>query len=305
MKDIRPHYTQAVTSISAEDCACLIGLALEEDAPDGDPSSEAISQADQEGRAKILANEGGMLCGLSILPILFQVEKERSGQLIKFNSKFKDGQVIEKGDIVLSLTGNIRKILSLERVILNFLQYLSGISSQVDRVVKSVGTNLVILDTRKTIPGFRRLSKYAVYCGGGTNHRIHLSDMLMIKDNHIALAGGIRQAVDAVRQHSPGLKIEVEIENLKQFKEALALGVDIILFDNMSVSDIHSAKLAYEKMSAVQGKKIKKPFFEISGNWTPDRVVTIKNENLGKIGLSMGALTHSTRFLDFSLELEI
>ena len=310
MQDSRPHYTRPVASIEAQDCAQLILLALEEDAPQGDPSSEAITEdIHTQGQAYVLAKEEGLICGLSLLPTLFQLEKERQGNLISYRSGFQDGQKIKKGDIVLKMKGSLRSILRLERVILNFLQYLSGISTQVNKLVKAAGSGIVILDTRKTLPGFRRLAKYAVYYGGGTNHRIHLSDMAMLKDNHIAAAGSITKAVAAVRQKFSDLpiKIEVEVGNLRQFEEALGLDVDMILLDNMDKKGLVAAG---KKIRARKEKDENRPFLEISGNWTPARIEQLKNLGLNQIfqrkqiGVSMGALTHSSSFLDLSMRVE-
>ena len=304
--DKRPHYTVPVTTIETKDCAELILLALKEDAPGGDLSSEALIGPKEEGQAHILAKEDGLICGLSLLPILFQLGEEYHRTHISHETKFKDGEKIRKGDIVVKLKGSLRGLLALERVILNFLQYLSGISSQVSRVVEAAGSEIVVLDTRKTLPAFRRLAKYAVYCGGGTNHRIHLSDMVMLKENHIAAVGGIRRAVSLAREKFPKLALEVEIENVEQFEEALGLDVDVILLDNMNRKELEEAA---KKMRGKGGGKKDKPFLEISGNWRPEGIAKLKSLGLKelfqreRIGVSMGALTHSVSFLDLSMRL--
>ena len=306
--DKRPHYTRPVHSLKAQDCAQLILLALEEDAPQGDPSSEALLSPEKEVWAHVLAKEEGIICGFALLPILFQLEKERKASHIFYETTFKDGDRIKEGDIVLRIRGALRAILRLERVILNFLQHLSGISSQVRKAVEAAGSEIVILDTRKTLPGFRQLAKYAVYCGGGTNHRIHLSDMLMLKENHIAAAGSITKAVQAAREKFPKLPLEVEVENIEQFEESLGLDVDVILLDNMSKKELEEAA---KKMRERGGKQKDKPFLEISGNWKPEKISELKSFQLNKIfqreqiGLSMGALTHSSPFLDLSMRVEM
>ena len=179
-----PHYTTPVSTISVEDCREIILLALREDAPKGDVTSEAIFSNSKEGKAYIQAQEDGCLCGLAVLPVLLQLAQEhRVGTVhLQTKDKFYDGASIRSGDRLVELSGNFTALLRLERVILNFLQYLSGIASKTAQAVKEAKDKLIILDTRKTLPGYRRLAKYAVYCGGGANHRIHLSDMAMIKE---------------------------------------------------------------------------------------------------------------------------
>ena len=299
MQDPRRHYTEPVTKIAREDCEELIVLALSEDAPDGDPTSEAIFDQKTTGRARLVSREAGVLCGIELLPHLFSIYAENfGGHEIELSRPMRDGQAFRAGDELCRLEGRLRDILRLERILLNFLQYLSGIASVTADAVERAGGGISILDTRKTLPGYRRLAKYAVYCGGGTNHRIHLSDMAMIKDNHVAAAGGIQGAVERVHQRFPNLPLNVEVDTLDQLDEVLALSVpvDVILLDNMGLSGIETA---LERIAA-SGKS---PIVELSGGWTPDRFSEL--EGLHGLGISMGYLTHTTRFLDLSLEIAI
>ncbi len=302
--DKRPHYTSPVHSLCLQDCEQLILLALQEDAPNGDITSEAILDVSKQGKACIVAQEDGRLCGLAILPFLFDLAHQCGCSQIDFHTNYSDGCRIHRGDKVLSLSGSLLSLLRLERVILNFLQYLSGIASHTANVVQKAGDDIVVLDTRKTLPGFRRLAKYAVYCGSATNHRIHLSDMAMIKDNHILAAGGVRQAVQAVQKKladsSSCIPIEVEVASFTELKQVLDLGVDVILLDNMQRDDIIRAKQMVEDFFS-QHSQEKKPFLEVSGNWNIEKIEKLRG--LGHIGVSMGSLTHSSRFLDLSMEL--
>jgi nicotinate-nucleotide pyrophosphorylase (carboxylating) len=185
--------------------------------------------------------------------------------------------------------------LRIERVLLNFLQYLSGIATEANKISKKYENRLLIFDTRKTLPGYRKLAKYAVYIGGACNHRQNLSDMGLIKDNHVAMSGSILEAVSKIRKNFPDRKIELEIDGLFQLDEALKASPDIIMLDNFSIED---TKIAVEKI------KLEKPNIRIecSGGITPEKLDALSN--FGTIGVSMGYLTHTTRFLDLSLEIE-
>ena len=315
MKDSRPHYTQAVDKITRKDCETLIVLALEEDAPRGDPTSEALFSRESQGEAKILAKQKGVLCGLSLIPILLEIDHERGGGLLNFSSDYYDGQRVESGEVVARLSGNLLSLLRLERVILNFLQYLSGISTKTARFVSLLGEYGFILDTRKTLPGFRRLAKYAVYCGGGTNHRLHLSDMIMIKDNHLAAFGDMDQALRRVQERAPELLREVEIDSLEELKSLLAsqVPVDKILLDNMDIEQIRAMRSRihghFQKVEGEKDKEGERPFIELSGNWDLKKLEKWKHsvtdkEMLGNhLGISVGKLTHSVEAVDFSMEI--
>lgn len=195
------------------------------------------------------------------------------------------------------IRGPVVDLLRLERIILNFLQYLSGISTVVRAAVDRAGAEIAVLDTRKTLPGYRRLAKYAVYCGGGTNHRINLSDMAMIKDNHIAAAGGIRPAVESIRAARPEIPLEVEVDTLEQLREALELEPGFVLLDNMRGELLEQAVALVRERPADR-----RPFIEISGGVRPEDLPGLRH--LGPLGVSMGFLTHTTAFLDLSLEFD-
>lgn len=299
-EDPRPHYTHPVRSLSAADCEPLVRLALAEDTPDGDPTSEAIFPATERCSARIVAREAGVLCGLPLMQSLCTVYAETTGtEAPDIRPRRTDGETFDKGDVLLELSGTLRAILRLERPMLNFLQYLSGISTTTAAAVSRAGADIAVLDTRKTLPGYRRLAKYAVYCGGGTNHRIHLSDMAMIKDNHVAAAGGVSAAIRRIREHKPGLPMDVEVDRLEQLREALELEPEVVLLDNMDAKQVAEA-IDLVRSAVAAGKRA--PFIEVSGGWRPDQLSQL--HGLGKLGVSMGYLTHTTRFLDLSLEMD-
>lgn len=291
---MKKHYTQPLDHIEASDCNTLIRLAIEEDAPAGDPTSEAIFDPDRTARADLVTREDGVFCGASIAKYLLAEFAAMTGYKIELIPHLGDGQTFRKGDRLLSLSGSLRGILRIERPLLNFVQYLSGISSTVAKAVELAGPNVHVLDTRKTLPGYRRLAKYAVYCGGGANHRIHLSDMAMIKDNHVQAAGSISEAVRRIRAHFPDLPIDLEIDRLDQLEEALAEKPEVLLLDNMNAEQIRQA---VERIRAVS-TEIR---IELSGGWTPEMLQSVAD--VGPLGVSMGYITHTTRFLDLSLEI--
>lgn len=294
---IRPrnHYTVAVKELTLEDCETLLRSALLEDAPAGDPTSEAIFAPESMATASIQARESGIFCGRALTEHLITIYMTIHKKDLKMQSEFQDGKEFKKNEKLLTVSGPLRDILRIERPLLNFLQYLSSISTVVKQAVDAAPENVEILDTRKTIPGYRKLAKYAVYCGGGTNHRITLSDMAMIKDNHIAASGSITAAVKAIRQYRPGLPVEVEIDNISQLAETLHCNPEVILLDNMNRSEIADI-IEVIKTSG------KSPRIEVSGGWKPEMLHEL--EGLGPLGVSMGFLTHTTRFLDLSLEME-
>ena len=305
-EDARPHYTTPVRNIIRADCEELIRLALHEDAPDGwpaaDPTTEAIFAADRQARARLVPRESGVLCGVPVVEILCAMYAEQTaGQAaaLQLQMHCRDGQRFAPGDTLLELAGPLRSLLRLERPILNFLQYLSGIATSTAQVVAAAGPDIAVLDTRKTLPGYRRLAKYAVYCGGGTNHRIHLSDMAMIKDNHVAAAGSIERAVAAVRESFPDLPLNVEVDTLEQLALVLPLEPEVVLLDNMRRESVAAALTRVRDYAAGGGRA---PFVELSGGWKPEELPQL--HGLGKLGVSMGYLTHTTRFLDLSLEMD-
>mgnify|MGYP000843882927 FL=1 len=266
----------------------LIALALEEDLPAGDITTEAIVPASLEASAVFLAKEEGVLAGLEIaFRVLTAVDKE-----VKLAGARQDGYQFSPGDILAQISGRASSILKAERTALNFLQRLSGIATLTRAFVEEVrGTKAVILDTRKTTPGWRELEKYAVRTGGGKNHRLSLSDMMLIKDNHIRIAGGITPALKKAKEKArPGLKIEIEATNLQEVKEALQGGADFIMLDNMELEEIRQA------VELVSGRVP----LEVSGkvNLKTVRAIALTGVDF----ISVGALTHSFRSADISLE---
>ncbi len=238
--------------------------------------------------AKIIAKEDCVICGIEFAKQVFNI----IDQQIEFPFSVKDGYFAKNGETVIEIKGNGKSILKGERLALNILQRLSGISTNTKRYSEVLkGTKTKILDTRKTTPGFRAFEKYAVKIGGGYNHRFALYDMVMLKDNHIALSGGIKNAVEEIRKNvSPMVKIEVEVSNLEEFKEALSLNVDVIMLDNMSIKDMKEAvKLNNEKA-----------LLEASGNITIDNLKQVAETGVDFI--SSGALIHAARWIDLSLK---
>jgi nicotinate-nucleotide pyrophosphorylase (carboxylating) len=271
-----------------EEIKAIVKRALEEDIGEGDFTSEWVIPPEDVLSCKIVAKEEGVVAGMEVARMAFQLLDER----IRFVERVSDGDIVHPGDVLATLEGPARGILSAERVALNFLQRMSGIATMTRRFVEAVSeTRAVILDTRKTAPGLRIFDKWAVRIGGGSNHRFGLYDMVLIKDNHIAAAGGITNAVERVREKNErGLKIEVEVKSISELEEALALGVDRIMLDNMSVDEI---KLAVE----ITAGRVE---LEASGNVTLDNVAEIAATGVDYI--SIGALTHSPKSLDISLE---
>ncbi len=269
----------------------LIDMALEEDIGTGDITTLTTISKDALARGKYIAKEDGVLCGIDIACRVYRrLDKE-----IEFTAYKQDGDEVKKGDIIAEVEGNAISLLTGERVGLNLMQRLSGIATRTREAVKQIeGTNAKIADTRKTTPGLRTLEKYAVRVGGGSNHRFNLADGILIKDNHIVAAGGIKNAVLRARENAPHtLKIEVEVESFEQLNEALLAKADIIMLDNMSCEDM-------AKAVEIIGGRAKS---EASGN--------MGDRNLGEVAktgvdiISIGALTHSVRSLDISLKFSI
>ena len=267
----------------------IIARGIDEDIWTGDITSESLIPAETLGNAQILMKEKGILAGLSLAErIFYQFTDE-----IFFEAQADDGDLIEKGQIIAEIKGPVREILKAERIVLNFLQRLSGIATRTNQYVQAVKDyDLKIVDTRKTTPTLRILEKYAVRMGGGYNHRMGLYDAVMIKDNHIFAAGGITMAVNKVREQVPHtIKIEVEVEDLKGVEEALNAGADIIMLDNMDSSEMTKAVEIIDKRAIV----------EASGG------ITFKDlEEVAATGvdiISVGALTHNIKALDISLNL--
>ena len=265
--------------------------ALGEDLGDGDHSTLATIGEAQQGAARLIFKEEGVVVGMALAKEIYR----RFDPSLELDVRVADGQHVKKGDIGFVVRGKVRSILSTERIVLNCLQRLSGIATYTHRLVEMVeGTGAKILDTRKTTPGWRPLEKWAVKMGGGVNHRFGLFDMIMLKDNHIDYAGGITPAVHSARSYlkatSKNLKIEVETRNLDEVREALEAGADIIMFDNMTPADMKEAvKLVGGKVPT-----------EASGGITEG---TLRGyAETGVDFISIGALTHSIKSLDISLK---
>lgn len=271
-----------------KDIDSIIETALREDMPQGDITSESIIPLNSISRAIILAKEEGILAGIYVVERVFKTIDTS----VLFERYFKDGQRIKKGDKIAALKGPSISILKGERTALNFIQRLSGIATATQKYVKAVqGTRTKVLDTRKTTPGLRILEKYAVKMGGGTNHRLNLSEMVLIKDNHLKIVGSISEAVKSARRRiKPGIKIEVETSNLDEVKEAFQGGADMIMLDNMSLRKMK------EVVQWVRGRVI----LEVSGNINLYRAKQIAA--LGVDFISVGSLTHSNKSLDISME---
>ena len=266
----------------------LIMSALKEDISSEDVSTNSVMPKAQLGEVELICKEDGIICGLQVF--------ERSFTLLDENTEIqlyvKDGDHVKKGECMARIRGDIRVLLCAERTALNYLQRMSGIATYTHAVAELLkGTNTKLLDTRKTTPNNRIFEKYSVRVGGGNNHRYNLSDGVLLKDNHIGAAGGVKEAVTAAKEYAPFVrKIEVEVESLEQVKEAVEAGADIIMLDNMSHDTIKEAMKIINKKAEV----------EVSGNVTRENIA--KLTDLGVDYISSGALTHSAPIMDISLK---
>jgi nicotinate-nucleotide pyrophosphorylase (carboxylating) len=282
----------------AKDALNLIRLALDEDIRTGDFTSTWTLPAKQIQTALLIAKENGVIAGLPVIQLVFdELRLNYNGSDVKIETFVADGDSVKVGDKIAMLTGETKTLLSGERVMLNFLQQLSGVASITNKFANALkGGKTKVLDTRKTVPGFRTLQKYAVLAGGGANHRMGLWDMVLVKDNHIAAAGGVLQAWEAVKkQNSQNLKVEIEVESLEQLKLLLGLGVNRIMLDNMDNSTMSEA------VRIVQGSGDPVEL-EASGNMTLERVKEIAG--IGLDFISVGAITHSVKALDISMRIK-
>lgn len=270
----------------------LITLALEEDVGPGDWTTAWTVPGDRQGAAAVVAREAMVVAGTEAAVRVFQ----RVDPLLAVALETGDGREALEGGIVLRVSGSLRSILTAERTALNFLGRLSGVATATRRFVKAVsGTGAQILDTRKTTPGWRFLEKAAVLAGGGRNHRVGLHDMVLVKDNHIVAAGGVRAAVEGVRRaNRDGIPVEVEVGDLEEMEEALALGVKRILLDNMRLETMREAVVRARSLGT------NRPLLEASGNMTLSRVRAVAETGVDFI--SVGALTHSAPAADLSLQ---
>ena len=266
----------------------IIRAALREDMPEGDVTSESIILPAALSEAILLAKEDGILAGLPVVRRVFEVLDKNT----EFHPEFEDGASFQKDAVLARLKGPTISLLKGERTALNFLQRLSGIATATRRFVDAVaGSKTRILDTRKTTPGLRRLEKYAVRMGGGQNHRLGLSDMVLIKDNHIRHVGTITEAIRRARaKAAQGMKVEVEVATVDEACQALAAHPDIVMLDNMSLEDMR-------KVAGIYAGRVP---IEVSGSVTLERAREIAA--IGVDFISVGALTHSARALDISLE---
>lgn len=261
---------------------------LKEDITSEDVSTNAVMPEDKQGRAELICKQDGIICGLDIFKRTFELLDSSSC----FEANFKDGDRVQKGDLLGIIYSDIKVILSGERTALNYLQRMSGIATMTKAYMDELeGYSTTLLDTRKTTPNMRPFEKYAVTVGGATNHRYNLSDGVLLKDNHIGAAGSITKAIKMARDYAPFVrKIEIETETLEQVEEALAAGADIIMLDNM---DNDTMKKAVELIGG-------KAQTECSGNVTKERLKEIAE--IGVDFVSCGALTHSAPIMDVSLK---
>lgn len=266
----------------------IVRRALAEDLGSGDMTTEAVVPPGVQARASLVAKRACIVAGLDVAAEAFR----QVDQAVVMSARRADGDRLSPGDVLATVTGPARGILTAERTALNFLQHLSGIATATRAYVDKAAGRIIVLDTRKTLPGLRALAKYAVCCGGGTNHRQGLHDGVLIKDNHIRQAGGIAQAVALVRAAGRGLEIEVEAQSLSDVDAALAARADIIMLDNLTVDDMREA------LGRIGGRART----EISGGVTLDRLEMLAT--LGADTVSIGALTHSAEAADISLEFE-
>lgn len=266
----------------------LLRSALNEDITSEDVSTNSVMPHAQAGEADLICKEDGIICGLQIFSRVFELLDENA----QVECFVTDGEPVKNGQLIAKVTGDIRALLSGERTALNYLQRMSGIASYTHEVASLLeGTGIRLLDTRKTSPNNRLFEKYAVRTGGGNNHRYNLTDGVMLKDNHIGAAGGVKEAVQMARDYAPFVrKIEVEVENLAMTAEAIEAGADIIMLDNMTHEQMREAVEMIDEQAEI----------EVSGNVTKENIAALAD--LGVDYVSSGALTHSAPILDLSLK---
>lgn len=266
----------------------LILSALEEDITSEDVSTNSVMPTETLGEVDLICKEDGILCGVQVFARVFTLLDEKT----EVQLFVKDGEAITRGQLIGKIRGDIRVLLSGERTALNYLQRMSGVATYTSKMVKMLdGTGIKLLDTRKTTPNNRIFEKYSVRIGGGNNHRYNLSDGVLLKDNHIGAAGGVKQAVEMARAYAPFVrKIEVEVETFDQVKEAVEAGAHIIMLDNMTTEQLKEAIDYIDHRAEI----------EVSGNVTAENIARLKG--LGVDYVSSGALTHSSPILDLSLK---
>lgn len=268
----------------------IIKNAISEDINYLDTATAYVIPEDAKTTAKLVSKASGVLCGIEVAMRVFTLLDSE----VQFTLYKKDGDKVENGDLIATMSGKASMLLQGERTALNLLQHMSGIATATNECVELVkGTNVSIADTRKTLPGLRALQKYAVTCGGGKNHRFNLSDCAMLKDNHIDAGGGITATVNRLREKiGHTVKIEVETRNMDEVKEAVSAGADIIMLDNMSAEQMKEA-VAY-----IDGRALT----EASGNITAENIREKAESGIDII--SMGALTHSVKAFDISMRID-
>ena len=266
----------------------LILQAIEEDITSEDITTNAVMRESKTGEVDLICKEDGIIAGLEVFKRTFELLDENT----KVEFYVKDGDKVKNKDLMGKVTGDIRVLLSGERTALNYLQRMSGIATYTSKVARLLeGSKTKLLDTRKTTPNMRIFEKYAVKVGGGYNHRYNLSDGILLKDNHIGAAGGVKKAIEMAKEYAPFVrKVEVEVENLNMLKEALDAGADIIMLDNMTKEDM------IEAVKLCKGKAVT----ECSGNVTKENIKQLTD--IGVDYISSGALTHSAKILDISLK---
>ncbi|HAP79224.1 MAG TPA: carboxylating nicotinate-nucleotide diphosphorylase [Ruminococcus sp.] len=267
----------------------IINTALAEDINYMDVTTDNLLSPEHTSSAYYIAKDSGVLCGIDIAKRVFEL----AGGNVEFETLIHDGEKVQKGDIIARMKGSTVTLLKGERTALNILQHLSGIATATNKCAELIaGTNASVTDTRKTLPGLRAMQKYAVTVGGGKNHRFNLSDGAMLKDNHIDAYGGITQAVTALRKKIGHMvKIEVEVRNLDELREALAVGCEVIMLDNMNCDEMKKA------VEINNGKAL----LEASGNVTSENIRNIAETGVDII--SLGALTHSVKCFDISMRI--
>lgn len=266
----------------------LIMMALREDISSEDVTTNSVMPEATEGEVELICKQDGIICGMDVYERVFKLLDENTN----VEKYVKDGDEVKKGQLMAKVKGDIRVLLSGERVALNYLQRMSGIATYTNQVASLLkGSKTVLLDTRKTTPNMRIFEKYAVKCGGGQNHRYNLSDGILLKDNHIGAAGSITKAIEMAKAYAPFVrKIEIETETLDQVKEAVEAGADIIMLDNMDVATMKEA------VNIIAGRAKT----ECSGNVTKENISNIIDSGVDYV--SSGALTHSAPILDISMK---
>jgi len=281
----------AVVPLDPGEYAGLVRRALDEDVGSGDVTTRATVPPAVEGRGVLLAKTQLVVAGLDVARSVFTAAA--GGGPIRFAAQVAEGDTVEAGTALAIVDGSAAVLLTAERTALNLLQRMSGIATETRRYVIAAGGRITILDTRKTTPGLRVLEKYAVRVGGGTNHRFGLYDQILIKDNHVRLAGGIFAAIAAARRQAPGLMVEIEAQTVGEAAQAADGGADMILLDNLTTAEIRDA------VSRIGGRART----EISGGVTLERISELATT--GADFVSVGALTHSVRAADISFEVDV